>query len=355
VQRHRSCRAEHVHSSDSTMPGRRLRAASLLAAALPLLLALSPAAAEEIEINPFGGWDELRSEDGELIGDLNGDGKLDEHELAQIEEAAQTMSEQFKAQLKAHLAERFRMHKDGGSKLKRSRVASMEMALHSAAADNQYEVVERLLAKGADPDGGYPEQGVASPLHAAAEGGFKDLVDLLLEHNATVDAKGPGGATPLHLAARKGRASVVELLLRNGAATDESGIGGSALYVAAEMGHTLVVRLLVAANASIDLRGGDGMTPLHIAASEGHIGAATELIAAGAEVDAKDDSGVRPLTLANLANHLDMEHLLLQAGAAVISDEEQESAAQRRRLGSVKVDMTTVTFAVQAGRRDAPD
>ena len=59
-----------------------------------------------------------------------------------------------------------------------------------------------------------------TPLHSAVSEGYKDVVGLLLAHNASVDAIGPHGVTPLHLAAHRGRASVAELLLGEGAAVD---------------------------------------------------------------------------------------------------------------------------------------
>lgn len=40
-----------------------------------------------------------------------------------------------------------------------------------------------------------------TPLHAASEGGHAELVALLLEYGASVDAKDITSATPLHLAA----------------------------------------------------------------------------------------------------------------------------------------------------------
>ena len=65
-----------------------------------------------------------------------------------------------------------------------------------------------------------------TPLHWAAVGGHKDVVELLLAHGAEVNARYSDGYTPLHYAAANGHKDVVELLLANEAdvnAKDEHG------------------------------------------------------------------------------------------------------------------------------------
>ena len=58
----------------------------------------------------------------------------------------------------------------------------------------------------------------ATPLHNAALGGNAEVVKLLLDHGAQMDARDQeSGATPLAYAASLGRAEVVDLLLARGA------------------------------------------------------------------------------------------------------------------------------------------
>lgn len=54
-------------------------------------------------------------------------------------------------------------------------------------------------------------------LHYAAASGDSDIVAILLEHHAYIDAASPSALTPLMIAAREGQREVVELLLREGA------------------------------------------------------------------------------------------------------------------------------------------
>lgn len=56
-----------------------------------------------------------------------------------------------------------------------------------------------------------------SPLHVAAKWGKNNMVKILLENSAQIDAKTRDGLTPLHCAARSGHEQVVSTLLENSA------------------------------------------------------------------------------------------------------------------------------------------
>jgi hypothetical protein len=111
--------------------------------------------------------------------------------------------------------------------------------LHWAAEKGYKDLAEFLLANQAEVDATtYNGQ---TPLHMAANRGYHDMVELLLEHNAKINAKDNDGETPLHLAAVGGHKDVTELLLANhaeGSAQDKS----PGLII---IGLSLVVILLV--------------------------------------------------------------------------------------------------------------
>ena len=87
-----------------------------------------------------------------------------------------------------------------------------ESPLMIAALKGQIDMARELIAKGADVN----KPGWA-PLHYAATGGHLDIMSLLLENNAYIDAESPNGTTPLMMTASYGSPSAVKLLLMEGA------------------------------------------------------------------------------------------------------------------------------------------
>lgn len=94
------------------------------------------------------------------------------------------------------------------------RNAQDESPLMMAALKGQTAVVKTLIARGAD----VVKPGWA-PLHYAATSGNLEILDLLLEHHAFIDAESPNGTTPLMMAAGYGTPAAVKLLLEAGADT----------------------------------------------------------------------------------------------------------------------------------------
>ena len=90
--------------------------------------------------------------------------------------------------------------------------AAGESALMMAALKGDLAGAKLLLASGANVN-----QPGWSALHYAASGPRPELVQLLLEQGATVDARSPNGTTPLMMAARYGSEDSVKQLLKRGA------------------------------------------------------------------------------------------------------------------------------------------
>jgi ankyrin repeat protein len=118
-----------------------------------------------------------------------------------------------------------------------------ETPLHHAAAYGRGEVLEVLVAHGADVQ--HQNSVGETPLIEAAEHGERETAALLLKHRALAGAADRMGRTPLHHAARKGDKELVLLLLESGAdpaAKDRKGKRASEW--AAEAGHGELSRLL---------------------------------------------------------------------------------------------------------------
>jgi ankyrin repeat protein len=93
-----------------------------------------------------------------------------------------------------------------------ARTAQDESPLMLAALNGLTEICSQLIAKDADVN-----KPGWTPLHYAATNGHLDIMSLLLENYAYIDAASPNGTTPLMMAARYGTPSAVKLLLEAGA------------------------------------------------------------------------------------------------------------------------------------------
>ena len=87
-----------------------------------------------------------------------------------------------------------------------------ETPLMLAAISNQIELAKVLIEHGADVN--KPDW---TPLHYAATRGHRDMMRLLLDHDAYIDSESANGTTPLMLAAYSAPPLAVKLLLEEGA------------------------------------------------------------------------------------------------------------------------------------------
>lgn len=118
-----------------------------------------------------------------------------------------------------------------------------ESPLMLAAIKGQLEVCRQLIARDADVN-----KPGWTPLHYAASGGKTEVVQLLLEHYAYIDAESPNGSTPLMMAAMYGTTDTVKALLAAGAdpgLKNSRGLG--ALDFAKRVGRQDAVALIAAA------------------------------------------------------------------------------------------------------------
>ena len=87
-----------------------------------------------------------------------------------------------------------------------------ESPLMMASLKGHKEIVRKLIAR----DAHVSKPGWA-PLHYAATGGHVEIMQILLDEHAFIDAESPNKSTPLMMAAKYGSPAAVKLLLEAGA------------------------------------------------------------------------------------------------------------------------------------------
>lgn len=140
----------------------------------------------------------------------------------------------------------------------------------------------------------------------------------LIEMGADVMMQDFQGQTPLHYAAFRGNTEVMEVLLEQKAQVDAwDGMRmRTPLMIAVAKGQTACVDRLIAAGANVNIEGADGITPLMMCAEKDF--ALNALIEAGAEINrASKRTGDTPLLLAVRCNAKQMVKTLLEKGADV--------------------------------------
>ena len=151
--------------------------------------------------------------------------------------------------------------------------------VHAAAKNGDTDEVAALLSMDNRVTRTFDADGW-SPLHLAAHYGHADVVSLLLHNNAPVDLRSANqmANTPLHAALAGRRADVVPILLDAGADVNAQQHGGwTALHAAAANGDGALVELLLSRGADAAIANDAGVTAAAIARDRGH-GAIAELL-----------------------------------------------------------------------------
>lgn len=188
-------------------------------------------------------------------------------------------------------------------------------ALDSAVFYNQPDSTLTLCKLGACTNAkNHPERRKSWPLSIAIEKGNRVIVEILLNHGATVYLQDhPQGATGLHYAAEFGHLDIVQLLLEKDILFIDTPIAADTnvlLHFAKEKGVENELTTLLTPKGELNLPDKlPGFTPLHLAAFFGHARIINELLMSGASIR-DTPSGISALKLAEIMGHTEAANIL---------------------------------------------
>ena len=239
--------------------------------------------------------------------------------------------------------------------------SSEQNSLHDACLKGDIEAVRSLIATGADVN--LKDHNKLTPLHIACFIGSENIADLLIKNQANINidiTEKPIVESPLHLASLKNHHEIVRLLLENGADIDAIDKNGKTpLNYAMSANSTETIEELIKRGANPDIKdehgnlpshyldhlaqrnfseerfinflGGDlnsniqnryNQTPLHYAARNNSLDTLKFLLEKGDNIEAKDKFGATALFYAINNNRYEAVVLLLKNGADLQTSEE---------------------------------
>ncbi|XP_063929652.1 ankyrin repeat domain-containing protein 50 isoform X2 [Zophobas morio] len=188
-------------------------------------------------------------------------------------------------------------------------------ALRLAALEGHYEVVQLLIAHGADIDS--KDADGRSTLYVLALDNRLAMSKYFIQQGADVETRDLEGRTPLHVSAWQGHTEMVSLLLTYGKCqVDACDLENrTALHSASWQGHSDIVKLLLEHGALPDHTCNQGATALGIAAQEGHELCVVALLEHGADPNHSDACGRNALRVAAKSGHRGVVRLLEEYNA----------------------------------------
>ena len=151
-------------------------------------------------------------------------------------------------------------------------------------------------------------------LRDASAAGNAELVQIMLARGADPNAIDNSGRSALINAAWRGRKNTVKLLLEKGAdLTIRDREGLSAINWAGVNGHSDVIFLLGKAGANLNNRDNNNLTPLMRAAWNGHTKAVAALLSEGANPNLHTPSGKSALDFAHKEGYTEIQKMLQKA------------------------------------------
>lgn len=218
--------------------------------------------------------------------------------------------------------------------------------LSQAAESGNLQIAEFLLQKGADAN--IANSDGSTPFHIAAKYGRKDIVKLFLDRGLFVDIRDKNEHTPLHyitvenctaLSRRQCYQELVHILVdRNADLNAVNRNGCTPLLLAAKRSCKYIFELFIKLGADVDCCDEDQYTVLHHVCQNGWSGTVRTLVEGrfGLDLNAKTSKGHTPVYIAAYFSHVDVVKLLDEYGADIDSESLMKVSCLKERLEVVK-------------------
>jgi ankyrin repeat protein len=196
--------------------------------------------------------------------------------------------------------------------------------LYVAATKGDTETVRQIIhqyCQSARPEIlDFADEDGLTPLMRASLVGHHQIVDLLCEAKASVDAVNKDGYTALMLASAEGHVQIVKILLSRGADVNIQDKDGSTALLWSCRSDAFSAQMILAAGANSNIANTNGLTPLMAAVCNNQHETVRQLILSKADVNAIHQDGSTALLGAIEEGNLSVMQMLLLAGARLFEE-----------------------------------
>ncbi|EAY04032.1 hypothetical protein TVAG_055180 [Trichomonas vaginalis G3] len=193
----------------------------------------------------------------------------------------------------------------------------MKTPLHIAAENGYKELVELFISHGADVNS--IDYDGKTALYYAAENNHKEIIEFLITHDANINATEKStGRNALHFAAIGNSKDAAETLILNGIDINKMDLGGNtALHMAVLYNSKEMVEFLITHGVDINAQQKYGKTALHIASKNNRKEISEILILNGIDINVEDFYKKTALDYADMHHYKEISDLLVSRGAII--------------------------------------
>ena len=139
----------------------------------------------------------------------------------------------------------------------------------------------------------------STAVHTAILFGKDDILQLLIENGADINAKDNQGNSPIYIAVKNNEIRILRILIEKGADINaKNNLGQSPLHLAVELNNFNYTQVLILSHADINTLDANRNSPIHIAIKNGNIEIMKYLIRIRADLNIRNSDGLTPFEIA---------------------------------------------------------